>query len=109
MFTKEVAPYIQEVPDKGLDPYKLLNETVVRSVIVSATWDQKAKMAYKNGAKMLVYVYPDENTLDQNAFDWSIQLMIKIVKQMYRSNDMSLVPIFAKHSKIKDTLNIQQE
>ena len=55
---------------------------------------------------MLVYVYPDENTLDQNAFDWSIQLMIKIVKQMYRSGDMSLVPIFAKHSKIKDTLNI---
>ena len=39
MFTKEVAPYIQEVPDKGFDPYKLLNETVVRSVIVSATWD----------------------------------------------------------------------
>ena len=36
------APYIQEVPDKGLDPVKLLNETIIRSVIRSASWGQKA-------------------------------------------------------------------
>ena len=47
MFNGEnVAPYIYEVPDEGLDPEKLLNETIVRSVIKSAKWGQKALKAF---------------------------------------------------------------
>ena len=33
------APYIQEVPEQGLDPVKLLNETIVRSAIRTASWN----------------------------------------------------------------------
>ena len=58
---EHVSPYIQEIPDEGIDPHELLIDLNLRALIGTPKWGQRAHAAiYQFQSNGLIFMYPDD-------------------------------------------------
>ena len=56
--------------------------TNIRCAIGSAVWSQKAVLAVYDKVNMLLFMYPNEWSVEERENDWRAQLMEGVIKKL---------------------------